>query len=370
MIGEIILYSMGYTDAKAMAVKIVTTYKLCSEQLSAQSHYDYGMRAVIAVLRASGNLKRSEGHLPEDILVLRAIIDVNAPKFLAPDVPLFNGITSDLFPGVVLPVPDRKAMQLMSGESCVERNLQLTDYFWGKIVQIYDMMVVRCARGVLNGAFDSYLTHDAGGGLRSKFELIRSERPLQQKRNHSRPPLLETIHEDGVEAPLDFKTRRHGFMIVGAPFSGKTSAYRVLADALSKLHKEYPNDPRWTDVVPFVMNPKSVTMGQLYGCFDPVSHEWTDGVLAIQYRNAAQSKVGKPEDRKWVLLDGPVDAIWIENMNTVLDDNKKLCLMSGEIIAMSDVMSMIFEPMDLLVASPATVSRCGMVYMEPEQLGL
>ena len=153
MIGEIILYSMGYTDAKAMAVKIVTTYKLCSEQLSAQSHYDYGMRAVIAVLRASGNLKRSEGHLPEDILVLRAIIDVNAPKFLAPDVPLFNGITSDLFPGVVLPVPDRKAMQAKSGESCVERNLQLTDYFWGKIVQIYDMMVVRCARGVLDGVF-------------------------------------------------------------------------------------------------------------------------------------------------------------------------------------------------------------------------
>ena len=141
-------------------------------------------------------------------------------------------------------------------------------------------------------------------------------------------------------------------MIVGYSFAGKSTCLRALARALSILAGKGLMEERPTSIR--TINPKAISMGQLYGNFDPVTHEWTDGVIPNIFRSCAALET---DDRKWVVFDGPVDAIWIENMSTVLDDNKKLCLMSGEIIQMSSSMNMIFEIQDLAIPRGAFRAR-------------
>ena len=305
MIAEISLYSFGFDGARPLSVKVTGSLRLSSEQLSAERHYDFGMRAVKSILNAAGRLKRLDQTANEDVLTKKAIMDVNLPKFTAADTPLFIGILADLFPGLVMPEADYSHLKQTMREQATKLNIQIIPSFEEKVILLYEMFMVR-----------------------------------------------------------------HGLCVCGNANSGKSMAFKCLAGAMTRMNKYWglPEEEKGgSEKVEFVcINPKSVKMGQLYGDFDPVSLEWTDGELAIIFRGYAEDP---SPNRKWVIFDGPVDAIWIENMNTVLDDNKKLCLNSGEIIKMSEVTTMCFEVGDLKEASPATVSRIGVIFMEAATLG-
>ncbi|XP_068576471.1 dynein axonemal heavy chain 1 [Cebidichthys violaceus] len=303
MIAETSLYSFGFSDAKVLSKKITSTFKLSSEQLSSQDHYDFGMRAVKTMISAAGNLKRENPDMNEELICLRAIQDVNVPKFLQDDLKLFNGIVCDLFPKTKQEPINYGTLEESMRNVCTKKNLKDVDGYINKCIQLYETTVMR-----------------------------------------------------------------HGLMLVGPSGSGKTKCYELLGEAITAL-KGQPSVSGgvYEAVQMYVLNPKSITMGQLYGEYDLLTHEWTDGILSSVIRRGAASM---DNEIKWYMFDGPVDAVWIENMNTVLDDNKQLCLSSGEIIKLTDVMTMMFEVQDLAVASPATVSRCGMVYLEPSILGL
>ena len=301
LIAEIILFSEGFTKAHSLARKMVQLYKLSSEQLSKQDHYDFGMRAVKSVLVMAGSLRRQNPDLSETVVLIRAMRDSNVPKFLADDLPLFTGIIEDLFPNEEVPFVDYGNLKMAIEHQLEQRKYQKPDMYVKKIIQLMETIMVR-----------------------------------------------------------------HGVMLVGVTGTGKTTCYEILAKAMGQLHDEGSKNFYHKKVDQYVLNPKAVTMNELFGFVNVLTNEWTDGIVADIVRRAVQDE---SDNKKWIVFDGPVDAGWIENMNTVLDDNKMLCLPNGQRIKLPSTFTMMFEVQDLAVASPATVSRCGMVYLETVHLG-
>eukprot|EP00058_Branchiostoma_floridae_P013849 XP_002599337.1 hypothetical protein BRAFLDRAFT_275161 [Branchiostoma floridae] len=150
---------------------------------------------------------------------------------------------------------------------------------------------------------------------------------------------------------------RHSVFVLGNAGTGKSQVIRTLI-------KTYANQKRKPMMVD--LNPKAVTNDELFGIINPATREWKDGLFSTIMRDLANLTSDGP---KWIVLDGDIDPMWIESLNTVMDDNKVLTLASNERIPLNPTMRLVFEISHLKTATPATVSRAGILYINPQDLG-
>ncbi|XP_036005544.1 cytoplasmic dynein 2 heavy chain 1 isoform X1 [Fundulus heteroclitus] len=150
--------------------------------------------------------------------------------------------------------------------------------------------------------------------------------------------------------------QRMGVVIVGPSGAGKSTLWRMLRAAINKTGKV---------VKQYTMNPKAMPRQQLLGHIDMDTREWADGVLT----HSARTVVREPQDvSSWIVCDGDIDPEWVESLNSVLDDNRLLTMPSGERIQFGPNVNFLFETHDLSCASPATISRMGMIFLSDEDI--
>ncbi|KAE9095636.1 Dynein heavy chain 6, axonemal [Phytophthora fragariae] len=358
LIAEILLFAEGFQLAKPLSRKVTKLFKLCSEQLSQQAHYDFGMRAVRTVLTMAGSLKRSaaassvnapgatttNGAAPdsanisdENVVLIKAMVGANTPKLTEEDNRLFQGIVKDLFPDTLTSLGAVESEDLLQGV------------------------------GV-------FTPSTASGGV-NWMTVLENE-------------IYEQLRDDGLQSSRQWMKKilqlfatlevRVGVVQIGSTGSGKSTALKMLKAAVTALRDRVAHpDTRFQRVVSFTLNPKALSMVELYGFFHPVTHEWTDGLASkllrtcimekneeMLARHYANQAVGVNSDSStwnlpfyWITFDGPIDVHWIESMNTVLDDNMTLCLANGERIKLLPKIQLLFEVADTSAASPATISR-------------
>lgn len=126
------------------SMQIGSNFRCHHETFTLQDHYDYGMRAVKSVIVAAGNLKRNYPDEDEDVLLLRGLRDINVPKFLSHDLPLFAGIITDLFPGVK--PPDISYDDLLGALAIVSKELKImpVEPFTSKVLLNFHLILVVC----------------------------------------------------------------------------------------------------------------------------------------------------------------------------------------------------------------------------------
>lgn len=315
---QVKLASAGYTRHQELSKKFNVLYALCEEQLSKQRHYDFGLRNILSVLRTAGDSLRKE-----DVKLIAKGREIAREKY-----------GDDFTEDKVNPEKPNELIIMMKS---------LRDMNLSKLVAQDVPLFLALIDDIFPDAKDTDPSYyqEVEPHIKTKIEDLELKNEPDWYRK------IIQVYEGSLV--------RHGLMIIGPVGSGKTTILKVLAEALSFANK--------TKIVK--LNPKSFTSQEMYGCND-FSGEWTPGVFSEIWDKANKKTT---TEHTWITCDGPVDAVWIESLNTVLDDNRVLTLANGGRVFMKETVKMIFEVENLNNASPATVSRCGQIYISSTDLG-
>jgi dynein heavy chain 1 len=314
MIAQVMLFSQGFRSSAALAQKIVPLFQLCDQQLSKQSHYDFTLRAIKQVLTSAGNIKRST------LERLRAEAKASGAE-----------------------VNEAALSASVNEQDVVIKSLSQT--MVPKLVGNDNILLVSLLKDVFPNA-EVMLT--VTPGLREKIVEVCEERHfIASDKFVDKMLQLHLVTEIS-----------HGLMLVGPSGTGKSTAWTILLEALRRFEKR--------EATAYVIDPKAISKAELYGFLDPDTRAWTDGVLTSIIRKVISNQLGEIEKRQWIVFDGDVDPVWVENLNSVLDDNKLLTLPNGERLILPECMRIMFEVQDLDYATAATVSRCGMIWFSPD----
>ena len=150
---------------------------------------------------------------------------------------------------------------------------------------------------------------------------------------------------------------RWSVFLLGPAGCGKTSIWKTLLHAQNAFGERS---------IAKTINPKAVLRNELYGYLHPSTREWKEGLISVTFREMANNATNA---HQWIVLDGDIDAEWIESMNTVMDDNKMLTLASNERIPLTNSMRLLLEINHMNHCSPATVSRGGVIYVNESDVG-
>jgi dynein heavy chain len=305
LICENFLMAEGFVQAKELASKFYGLYSLLKELLSKQMHYDWGLRAIKSVLVVAGDMLRKAS---------KASADGNAKE----DHVLMRALRDFNIPKIV------------ASDQIVFFGL-LGDLFPGlNPPREFDpdlKEAVENACGELG-----YHPHDVG--------------------------VLKAVQ---LQELLDI---RWCVFTMGPAGAAKSASWKTLAKARGSYDPEAAVKTKDCPVTLMDVNPKTMDTRDLYGYINMATREWKDGLLSSVMRDLGQIPDDKP---KWIILDGDLDANWIESMNSVMDDNRMLTLASNERIPLKQHMRMIFEIRDLKYATPATVSRAGILYISTDE---